>query len=488
MAAAAAAAAAALGRAQAAGPGRRLGRSLGGSAPVLDVVGDVLGEDPLVLQRQADSRRLMVWTRYFERTRELGARAGLEELEAIQALAEATPHPERRLEVARALHAQVTPLLEDLRGSLAELGDPRDAERRAEEYYFEASGGARRAEERAGEVSAAAARRDKRPGDRAPRVPGAPGAGDRAGAAAAAPAGSPPVSAEAWAAALRARRGGGPCVRPSGIEHEEARNGLFWGGEPAVPGQVVAFYPGVVYRPRWHRMMPGYPLISQGNPYLILRPDHSIVDGKVWGFGDGREIPYCPVVKPPWLRRAAAGVMDSSYARASAAGHDWAGVDVRNPWALGHFANHPPRGVAPNLLKAPVDLVVSRKDAAWMRAYFPFLMFSRGEDEHDPEGAARALGAPRGRGALRLGFGMDERLEARGREEEEMVWGEVGARSETLRVLGIVLVASGFVSDGDELLLNYRYNPYRPRPGWYRPVDPEEEERLWKYRGVRAVE
>ena len=59
--------------------------------------------------------------------------------------------------------------------------------------------------------------------------------------------------------------------------------------------------------------------------------------------------------------------MPSSYERATAAGHDWAGVDLRNPWALGHFANHPPKGSLPTVLKVPIDFVIDSRDDAWKR-------------------------------------------------------------------------------------------------------------------------
>lgn len=70
-----------------------------------------------------------------------------------------------------------------------------------------------------------------------------------------------------------------------------------------------------------------------------------------------------------------------------------------------------------------------------------------------------------------------------------MAWGEVGVgQSRELRVSGIVLVASDFIEDDQEIFLNYRYNPYRPRPSWYFPVDADEEDRLWRTRGYAPVE
>lgn len=224
---------------------------------------------------------------YYELTRAQGSRGTEDQLLELQEKAEATPHHDRRAHVAGALHRQMEPLVQAMRAALEGLGDARAAERQAEAYYLEASGMTQAAKDRVAEGARLAKARAKVPGEGAARVPGAPGPGSVSP-------GSPEHRAGmgTWAEALFGALRSGPVVRPSTIQDEEAHNGLFWRGETAVPGQIVAFYPGVVYRPKWHSFIPGYPLISHGNPYLILRPDHSIVDGKVWGFGEGRPIPY----------------------------------------------------------------------------------------------------------------------------------------------------------------------------------------------------
>lgn len=79
-------------------------------------------------------------------------------------------------------------------------------------------------------------------------------------------------------------------------------------------------------------------------------------------------LPLCsPVLIPPWFKRATTGIFESSYRLATPDGHDWTGIDLRNPWARGHFANHPPPGSSPNVIKAAVDLVISGVDEAWAR-------------------------------------------------------------------------------------------------------------------------
>lgn len=336
---------------------------------------------------------------------------------------------------------------------------------------------------------------------------------------------TPPMnlSAYSWGQTFLARVGAAAIVSPSSIPHAEARNGLFWsphGHRPCVPGELITFYPGAVYRPATHRYLPGYPLVSHGNPYLILRSDHCLVDGRVWGFGEGRALPYAPVVRPPWITRRAQGVRDGSYIRAVAEGHDWRGVDLRNPTALGHFANHPPPGHRPNVLKVAVDFEVEDLVGAGLRAYFPFVVVPEEVEEERGEGRGEKM--VRGAGSrttttttttgsgLRLGFGVDEQLRRAeewmdGRGEGDWEWwigadlerkkegmekrGSVGpVPPRRLRVPGVALVASAFVAPGEEFFLNYRYNPRHPRPEWYHPVDADEANRLWQHRGVHPVE
>jgi hypothetical protein len=48
-------------------------------------------------------------------------------------------------------------------------------------------------------------------------------------------------------------------------------------------------------------------------------------------------------------------------------------------------------------------------------------------------------------------------------------------------VLGVALVASRPIADGEEVLFNYRLSPALGRPAWYHTVDAAEEDRRWAF-------
>lgn len=59
---------------------------------------------------------------------------------------------------------------------------------------------------------------------------------------------------------------------------------------------------------------------------------------------------------------------------------DWRFVDLRHPYAEFHFANHPPKGTRPNILKAPFEFdPMDPGLPPWLRAYVPFLMYQAGK-------------------------------------------------------------------------------------------------------------
>ena len=75
-----------------------------------------------------------------------------------------------------------------------------------------------------------------------------------------------------------------PRVAPSGAG--SSGDGLFVRGA-VNPGEIVAWYPGLVYDLELVRHIPGYPKVSERNPYLVARYDGSVVDAKPWGAGGG---------------------------------------------------------------------------------------------------------------------------------------------------------------------------------------------------------
>jgi hypothetical protein len=45
---------------------------------------------------------------------------------------------------------------------------------------------------------------------------------------------------------------------------------------------------------------------------------------------------------------------------------------------------------------------------------------------------------------------------------------------------GVAFVSTADIDDGDELFLNYRYNPDNTLPDWYTPVDIDSDREMWK--------
>mmetsp|Transcript_11192 Transcript_11192/g.22291 ORF Transcript_11192/g.22291 Transcript_11192/m.22291 type:complete len:295 (-) Transcript_11192:670-1554(-) len=131
----------------------------------------------------------------------------------------------------------------------------------------------------------------------------------------------------------------------------------------AVPGSVVALYPGRSYAPADARKIPGYPNISKDNSFLMSRSlDEYIIDAK------------CYANQRKW--------------------------EEINEWALGQYVNHPPKGMHPNVILCPVQLDTS----AWSRltmARVPWVAMTYAETNpsftdkwlraRDPPGVIRGL-------------------------------------------------------------------------------------------------
>lgn len=102
--------------------------------------------------------------------------------------------------------------------------------------------------------------------------------------------------------------------KPSSIDHPDAGLGCFLDGS-AKRGQVVGFYPGVVYLIGDVRHMKGYPNIDNENANLLARYDRAIIDAKDGGGIDNGDI-----------------------------------LEHTNPLALCHYINHPPQGAMPSVM------------------------------------------------------------------------------------------------------------------------------------------
>ncbi|KAL4586681.1 hypothetical protein LXL04_011323 [Taraxacum kok-saghyz] len=245
-------------------------------------------------------------------------------------------------------------------------------------------------------------------------------------------------------------------LKPSQIPHEKAGQGLFMDGEADV-GSVIAFYPGVIYSPAYYRYIPRYPRINTQNPYLITRYDGTIINAQPWGTcGETRE-PWGPSRSrvhqsnpdpgSPPSETGSDRVWKMLSKPLKGSGFDTEVLERRNPLSLGHFANHPAKGMEPNVMVCPYDFPLSEKG---MRVYVPNIVF----------------GGREGEGVKKKRFGS--------------FWFKSGGVSgnngevEGPVMKSLALVATRAVCN-EEIYLNYRLSNSKRRPEWYHPVDEEEE-------------
>ncbi|MED6195659.1 hypothetical protein PIB30_039995 [Stylosanthes scabra] len=230
-------------------------------------------------------------------------------------------------------------------------------------------------------------------------------------------------------------------VRPSQISHKDAGQGLFLDGAVNV-GAVVAFYPGVVYSSAYHRYIPGYH--DNKNPYLVTRHDGNVIDAQPWGSGgdeqelwNGKKM----VVNKPDMEGVEKRLDSLNKPLEESQGDNSDNfLERRNPLALAHFANHPAKGMLPNVMICPYDFPLTESS---MRVYIPNVLFGNAEVN------TKAFGN---------------------------LWLKSGAsrngESEVPILKTVVLVASRALQD-EELFLNYRLSNSKQLPEWYNPVDEE---------------
>jgi hypothetical protein len=244
------------------------------------------------------------------------------------------------------------------------------------------------------------------------------------------------IPAAALADAFAATHGHALAARPSSIPG--AGHGVFvCSSSPVPPGTLLALYPGVAYRPLHHRALPGYPNVDRGGAFLMARYDGTILDAAAWGRG-AVECAAPARDRPPGGPVAVGAAAGAEAALGTV-------CDPRHPLSLGHLANHPPAGDAPNVMAAAFDVPrgVGSVLAAqpWLRACLPVTVC--GEDEEEKE------------------------------EEED----DGDTPLPPLPLLG--LVATTPLAPGTELLLNYRLSPHLAKPAWYTAVDEDEDARRW---------
>ena len=296
-------------------------------------------------------------------------------------------------------------------------------------------------------------------------------------------------------------------VAPSGAGPNSG-DGLFIRGA-VDPGEIVALYPGVVYGLDALRHMPGYPEVALRNPYLMARYDGSVVDANPWGRGGPVVAQTSPHPSHPdtteghgrwpgppidsessesseskssssrgWLEDAIRPELDA--ATLAACAEAASAVERDHPLALAHFANHPPRGIDPNVVVAAVDVAFDAEaadgesDAPSLRRFLPNVGVGEWAAPETREEASRRLRAREGGfiGRLQDAFGTrDDGPPPEG-------WRKDGGGPRRVVVPALALVAVEALRD-EEVFLNYRLSTHVKRPEWYHPVNAEEDARRW---------
>jgi len=178
-------------------------------------------------------------------------------------------------------------------------------------------------------------------------------------------------------------------------------------------------------------------------------------------------------------------------------------LEPRHPYALAHFANHPPPGQQPNAMIAPID-------------FAPGAFAGGGGDDEDEDGDrdgdrgdGRGGGAPRLPAELRayLPFApyeaaaaltvwpVERALKARGEEAAvaaanrfarmaaaaaDGLWRRGSSELALRAAHGLGLVALRPLAEGEEIVFDYRLSPgMLGRPVWYEPCDEAAEDRRW---------
>ncbi|XP_057456686.1 uncharacterized protein LOC130747691 isoform X3 [Lotus japonicus] len=232
-------------------------------------------------------------------------------------------------------------------------------------------------------------------------------------------------------------------VRPSQISHKDAGQGLFLDGVADV-GAVLAFYPGVVYFPSHCHCIPGY--LDEKNPYLITRYDGTVIDAQPWSRrGDQQELWNGRNMLENKVEVEGAEKGADSLSKPLEGSQVDSSDDVlecRNPLALAHFANHPAKGMLPNVMVCPYDFPLTENN---MRVYIPNILYRNAE--------------------------VNVKSFSR-------FWFKIGvsrnSESKVPTLNTVVLVATRALQD-EELLLNYRLSNSKRRPEWYAPLDEEED-------------
>ena len=172
--------------------------------------------------------------------------------------------------------------------------------------------------------------------------------------------------------------------------------------------------------------MPNFPNVDKDNDYLMARYDNSVIDAK------NADLFIYDYEK----LKFSVGDEGSSVMSLSQVEKDsLVNTGIYNPFGFGHMLNHPPEGVKPNVFLYAYDFNADLP--VELRKYVPNRFFKSPTIFYPYEGLCKTM----------------------------------------------VCIAIRPIKAGDELFLDYRYNPNSGKmlPEWYHPVDLEENKRRWAH-------
>mmetsp|Transcript_10914 Transcript_10914/g.33465 ORF Transcript_10914/g.33465 Transcript_10914/m.33465 type:complete len:327 (-) Transcript_10914:1102-2082(-) len=183
------------------------------------------------------------------------------------------------------------------------------------------------------------------------------------------------------------------------------------------PGDVVAFIPGIIYEVDEIQEHPGYPQFAENdNMQLCARLDGTLID------------------------------TDDAVAQRLILGSEYSGPppcpfwELRNIYASGHFANHPPPGKRDNVVSQMVDFDMTELQRLRLKSFIPYYRPNISKN----------------------------------------VFKRFVVKDNPSRLRGLVLVARETIREGDEIFRNYRINPFLPViPKWFVDPDPEGTKLRW---------
>eukprot|EP00899_Mesostigma_viride_P026905 jgi/Mesvir1/739/Mv17342-RA.2 len=186
---------------------------------------------------------------------------------------------------------------------------------------------------------------------------------------------------------------------------------------------------------------------------------------RTWGYAEDQ----CAQESELWRSSSSRGSARGREARLR--GAPVGALEWCHPLALGHLANHPGKGMLPNVMPFGFDFAVDRSGDPQPETITRV-------DPH--RGWWQRQVAPSEADAP-IGASLDPALYRYRRYLPNVMQPElaVGRFDPRVPVRALALVSTREVTD-EELLLNYRFSRQFYQPGWYHPVDQGEDDRRWE--------